>query len=219
MNLWKKDPAIALWAHDRAVVSTAGGLGGIDEAGRGPLAGDVVAACVILNLENEPIHGLNDSKKLKAKERERLFPIIQEKALGFGIGSASPDEIDTLNILQATFLAMRRALAAMSIPPALILVDGNHPIPELATPQKTVIGGDALSASIAAASVLAKVTRDRRMVEMDKLYPDYGFAKHKGYGTEEHTDALRRLGLCPIHRLSFCGDYLSMTRMFPAMRP
>ena len=218
MRFWKKDPAPGLWEYDRGLAVVEGGLCGVDEAGRGPLAGDVVAACVMLDLRGGPIAGLDDSKKLRSKDRERLFPIIQEKALAFGIGSATPDEIDHVNILQATFLAMRRALEAMAKRPFLILVDGNHAIPGVEISQKTVIGGDGISACIAAASVLAKVMRDRKMLEMDKLYPDYGFAKHKGYGTEEHTDALRRLGLSPIHRLSFCGDFLSQTRIFPAIR-
>ncbi len=180
------------------------GLGpvcGIDEAGRGPLAGPVCAAAVILPLDCH-IDGLNDSKKLTEKKREALFPLIQEKALAWGIGWASAEEIDSINILQATFLAMKRAVEQLSVQPGWALVDGNR-MPPLDVPGETVVKGDAQCASIAAASILAKVSRDRLLEEWDTLYPEYGFAKHKGYGTKAHYDAILRHGVLPIHRKSF----------------
>ena len=180
------------------------GLGpvcGIDEAGRGPLAGPVCAAAVILPLDCH-IDGLNDSKKLTEKKREALFPLIQEKALAWGIGWASAEEIDAINILQATFLAMKRAVEQLSVQPGWALVDGNR-MPPLDVPGETVVKGDAQCASIAAASILAKVSRDRLLEEWDTLYPEYGFAKHKGYGTKAHYDAILRHGVLPIHRKSF----------------
>lgn len=148
------------------------------------------------------IEGLNDSKKLTEKKREALFPVIQEKALSWGIGWASAEEIDQINILQATFLAMKRAVEQLSVPPAWVLVDGNQ-MPPLAIPGETVVKGDAQCASIAAASVLAKVSRDRLLKEWDSLYPQYGFAKHKGYGTKAHYQAIQAYGVLPIHRKSF----------------
>ena len=180
------------------------GLGpvcGIDEAGRGPLAGPVCAAAVILPLDCH-IDGLNDSKKLTEKKREALFPLIQEKALAWGIGWASAEEIDAINILQATFLAMKRAVEQLGVQPGWALVDGNR-MPPLDIPGETVVKGDAQCASIAAASILAKVSRDRLLKEWDTLYPEYGFAKHKGYGTKAHYDAILRHGVLPIHRKSF----------------
>lgn len=180
------------------------GLGpvcGIDEAGRGPLAGPVCAAAVILPLDCH-IDGLNDSKKLTEKKREALFPLIQEKALAWGIGWASAEEIDAINILQATFLAMKRAVEQLSVQPGWALVDGNR-MPPLDVPGETVVKGDAQCASIAAASILAKVSRDRLLEEWDTLYPEYGFAKHKGYGTKAHYDAILCHGVLPIHRKSF----------------
>ena len=180
------------------------GLGpvcGIDEAGRGPLAGPVCAAAVILPLDCH-IDGLNDSKKLTEKKRETLFPLIQEKALAWGIGWASAEEIDAINILQATFLAMKRAVEQLGVQPGWALVDGNR-MPPLDIPGETVVKGDAQCASIAAASILAKVSRDRLLEEWDTLYPEYGFAKHKGYGTKAHYDAILRHGVLPIHRKSF----------------
>lgn len=174
---------------------------GIDEAGRGPLAGPVCAAAVILPLDCQ-IEGLNDSKKLTEKKRDALFPVIQENALSWGIGWASAKEIDQINILQATFLAMKRAVEQLSVPPAWVLVDGNQ-MPPLAIPGETVVKGDAQCASIAAASVLAKVSRDRLLKEWDSLYPQYGFAKHKGYGTKAHYQAIQAYGVLPIHRKSF----------------
>ena len=180
------------------------GLGpvcGIDEAGRGPLAGPVCAAAVILPLDCH-IDGLNDSKKLTEKKREALFPLIQERALAWGIGWASAEEIDAINILQATFLAMKRSVEQLSVQPGWALVDGNR-MPPLDIPGETVVKGDAQCASIAAASILAKVSRDRLLEEWDTLYPEYGFAKHKGYGTKAHYDAILRHGVLPIHRKSF----------------
>ncbi len=172
---------------------------GVDEAGRGPWAGPVSAAAVILGA---PISGLDDSKALSPRRREALEPLIKTQALAWAVGFASPEEIATLNILKATGLAMRRAVEALSLAPAFALVDGNHAF-ELPCEVRTIIGGDALSASIAAASILAKTARDRLMAEMDHLYPGYGFAAHKGYGVPEHMAALRRLGPCAIHRMSF----------------
>ena len=174
---------------------------GVDEAGRGPLSGPVVAAAVILK-EGFSLPGLNDSKKLTAKKRELLFPLICENALAYSIGMASPDEIDALNILNADMLAMRRAILGLSIPADFALVDGNI-VRDLPIPAVPVIKGDSLSMSIAAASVLAKVTRDRICLEDDLRYPEYGFKNHKGYGTKAHMDALRTYGPSPIHRKSF----------------
>ncbi len=176
---------------------------GIDEAGRGPLSGSVYAAACVLPHGLE-ISGLNDSKKLTEKKREALFDIICREAISYSIASASPEEIDRMNILEADLLAMRRALDGLSVKAELALVDGNiargFPIPAY-----PVIKGDSISASIAAASILAKVTRDRMCYEDDRLYPMYGFAKHKGYGTKAHMDALRAYGPCPLHRRSFLG--------------
>lgn len=179
---------------------------GVDEAGRGPLAGPVCAAAVILPPDLE-IEGLNDSKKLTEKKREALYDIIVEKALAYGIAFASETEIDEINILQATFLAMGRAVEQLGIQPDLVLVDGNRE-PELnGLPVKTIIKGDSLSANIAAASILAKVTRDRRMLELDTQYPQYGFALHKGYGTQAHYAALREHGASPVHRQTFLRKF------------
>lgn len=174
---------------------------GIDEAGRGPLAGPVCAAAVILPLGLE-IEGLDDSKKLSEAKREALFDVVKEKALSCGIGWASEREIDELNILQATFLAMRRAVEAMPIPAGYALVDGNR-MPPLTIPGETVVKGDSKCACIAAASILAKVSRDRLLREWDLTYPEYGFAKHKGYGTKTHYEAIKRYGILPVHRRSF----------------
>lgn len=174
---------------------------GVDEAGRGPLAGPVCAAAVILpaNLE---IPGLNDSKKLSDKRRRELYPVIMEHAIAYGIGLADHQEIDEINILQATFLAMERAMQNLSVKPELALIDGNRE-KDFGVPVKTVVHGDSLSASIAAASVLAKVTRDDIMLQMAQEYPGYGFEIHKGYGTKAHYQALAELGPCPIHRMTF----------------
>ena len=174
---------------------------GVDEAGRGPLAGPVCAAAVILP-KGLVIPGLNDSKKLSDKRRRELFPIIQQEAVSFGIAFASQEEIDEINILQATFLAMGRAIDRLNPRPEFALIDGNRET-DFGVPCKTVIKGDSLSANIAAASVLAKVTRDNWMMEAAEKYPGYGFEIHKGYGTKAHYEALEKLGPCPIHRRSF----------------
>ena len=176
-------------------------VAGCDEAGRGPLCGPVFAAAVILPIGLE-LPGLNDSKKLSEKKREQLFDLIKENALSFGIASASPAEIDELNILNASQLAMRRAVAQLSPQPGLVLIDGNvsrgFPMDTV-----TVVKGDGISPSIAAASILAKVSRDRLLLELDAKYPEYGLAKHKGYPTKEHMDAVRKYGPCEIYRRSF----------------
>lgn len=186
---------------------------GVDEAGRGPLAGSVVAAAVKLKKYSEELQEINDSKKLSEKKREKLFDIIMEN-FEVGIGVANSNEIDEINILNATFLAMRRALedlknkVKINEESTLILVDGNFKIKEYNGKQEAVIKGDAKSLSIAAASIIAKVTRDRMLVEEDKNYPEYGFAKHKGYGTKAHREALLKYGACPIHRKSFLTKIL-----------
>ncbi|MBQ2793568.1 MAG: ribonuclease HII [Clostridia bacterium] len=174
---------------------------GCDEAGRGPLCGPVVAAAVILPLGCE-IEGLNDSKKLTEKKREKLFDIIKEKAIAYAVCEASPEEIDEINILNASMLAMRRAVEALSVKADFALIDGNCSR-GFQIPTETVVKGDAKSCSIAAASILAKVTRDRGCAELDAAYPEYGIAKHKGYPTKEHMDAVRAHGPSPIHRKSF----------------
>ena len=174
---------------------------GCDEAGRGPLCGPVVAAAVILPLGLE-IEGLNDSKKLTEKKREMLFDIIKEKAVAYAIAEATPEEIDEINILNASMLAMRRAVEALDVPADFALIDGNHSR-GFNIPTEAVVKGDAKSYSIAAASILAKVTRDRGCMELDATYPEYGIAKHKGYPTKEHMDAVRKYGPAPIYRKSF----------------
>ncbi len=176
-------------------------IAGVDEAGRGPLAGGVVAAAVILN-PGAPIAGLRDSKTLSAVRRESLAREIRDKALCFSVGEASVEEIDTLNILQATMLAMRRAVTGLTVAPSEAWVDGNC-APSLPCATRTIVKGDRDIAAISAASILAKTVRDTAMLELDRLYPDYGFARHKGYGTAEHLAAIRRLGPCPQHRKSF----------------
>lgn len=174
---------------------------GVDEAGRGPLAGPVCAAAVILPQGLE-LPGLNDSKKLSPKRREDLVPLICSQAVSYGIAFATVEEIEERNILRATFLAMNRAIAQLAPQPELALIDGNRNS-EIQLPSRCVIGGDGKCASIAAASVLAKVERDRLMLRLAEQYPEYGFEQHKGYGTRAHYEALRRYGPCPIHRLSF----------------
>lgn len=176
-------------------------MAGTDEVGRGPLAGDVVAAAVILDPE-QPILGLNDSKKLTEKKREALFPEIQEKALSWCVARASVEEIDQLNILHASLLAMRRAVEGLSVQPEHVLVDGNR-LPPWSYSAEPVVKGDSRVDVISAASILAKVTRDREMVELDATYPGYGLAGHKGYPTKAHMEALEKLGPTPIHRCSF----------------
>ena len=178
---------------------------GVDEAGRGPLAGPVCAAAVILP-PNVDIPGLNDSKKLTDERRRELFPVIQEQAIAYGIGLASHEEIDQINILQATYLAMERALAQLSIKPELALIDGNR-AKDFGIPVQTVVKGDSLSASIAAASILAKVTRDDLMMAAAEEYPQYQFDVHKGYGTKAHYEALTAHGPSPIHRMTFLKKF------------
>ena len=195
---------IDLWAIEKEY-SDIRLICGVDEAGRGPLAGPVCAAAVILP-KNLEIPGLNDSKKLSDKRRRELFPLIQEQALAYGIAFASQEEIDELNILQATFLAMGRALEQLKPKAEFALIDGNRQT-DFGIPCRTVVQGDSLSANIAAASVLAKVTRDDYMIKMAEAYPGYGFEIHKGYGTKAHYAALRELGPCPIHRKTFLKKF------------
>lgn len=174
---------------------------GVDEVGRGPLAGPVVAAAVIL----DPLHqiaGLADSKLLTSKKREVLYEIIKENCLAWAVGSATVEEIDKINILQASLLAMQRAITALNLQPSLVQVDGQF-APQISCAVETVVGGDRLIPAISAASIIAKVVRDREMVEYDAVYPAYGFAKHKGYGTAQHLLALQQFGITPIHRRSF----------------
>lgn len=178
---------------------------GVDEAGRGPLAGPVCAAAVILP-PHAQIPGLNDSKKLSDKRRRELFPVIKEQAVAYGIGLASHEEIDRINILQATFLAMERAISQLNIKPELALIDGNRE-KDFGLPVKTIVHGDSLSTSIAAASILAKVTRDDLMLQMAEKFPEYGFDIHKGYGTKAHYEALRTYGPSPIHRMTFLKKF------------
>lgn len=176
-------------------------VAGVDEVGRGPLAGDVVAAAVILNPDN-PIEGLDDSKKLTEKRRNVLFEEIQKKAMSWSVARAGVDEIDSLNILHASMLAMKRAVETLAMTPEHVLVDGNR-LPDWSYPAEAVVKGDSRVQAIAAASILAKVTRDREMIAFDQAYPGYGFAGHKGYPTKIHMEALNQLGPTPIHRRSF----------------
>ena len=182
-------------------------VGGIDEAGRGPLAGPVVVACVVMP-EDSMIEGVNDSKKISEKKREALYEKIIEEAISYGIGIVSQEEIDELNILRATKKALTMALTGMKIKPSVILVDALTGIDTLGIPYKSIIKGDANSYSIAAASIIAKVTRDRIMREWDKVYPEYGFAGHKGYGTAKHIAAIKEYGLCPLHRRTFTTHFI-----------
>ncbi|MCX5749575.1 MAG: ribonuclease HII [Candidatus Saganbacteria bacterium] len=177
-------------------------IAGVDEAGRGPLAGPVVSAAVILP-KNFGIIGLDNSKKLSPKRRQELYGIILKKAVDIGIGIAGEAVVDKINILNATLLSMKRAVLNTGNPPDFILVDGNKSIPGINTPQKTIIGGDGICASIAAASIIAKVTRDKLMMKISKKYPQYSFNEHKGYGTKKHFEALAKYGPCPVHRRSF----------------
>lgn len=190
--------------NDRVDVDFTRGLrlvAGVDEVGRGPLAGPVVAAAVILD-PARPIDGLADSKKLSEAKREMLVPLIQARALAWALGRAEVEEIDALNILQASLLAMRRAVLALPVAPEFALIDGNR-CPDLACPAEAIVKGDSRVAAISAASIIAKVARDREMVELDALYPGYGLAGHKGYPSPAHLAALERLGVTPIHRRSF----------------
>lgn len=196
-NMWEIEEGL----YAKGIVTVCG----VDEAGRGPLAGPVCAAAVILPPHLE-IAGLDDSKKLTDKRRRELFPIIKEQAVAYGIGLASHEEIDQINILQATFLAMERAIAQLEVRPDIALIDGNRE-KDFGLPVQTVIKGDSRSANIAAASVLAKVTRDMIMEEMAVEYPEYGFEIHKGYGTKAHYEALRTYGHSPIHRMTFLKKF------------
>lgn len=180
---------------------------GVDEAGRGPLAGPVCAAAVILP-EGAVIEGLDDSKKLTEKKRERLYDIIKETAVAYSVAYGTLEEIETVNILEATYLAMNRAIEGLTVKPDFALIDGNRVPRGIKIPCETVVKGDSRSMSVAAASVLAKVTRDRLMLEYDKKYPEYNFKKHKGYGTKEHTELIKQYGPCEIHRLSFLKNIL-----------
>ena len=188
-------------------------LCGIDEVGRGPLAGPVYAAAVILPADF-PILYLNDSKKLSEKKREELYDEIMSKAIATGIGMATPQRIDEINILQATYEAMRQAISKLSVKPAVLLNDAvTIPDVDKSIWQVPIIKGDAKSASIAAASIIAKVTRDRMMVEYDEVFPEYGFASNKGYGAQAHIDALKKIGPCPIHRRSFIGNFVDLSKL------
>lgn len=197
VNMWEIEDDF--YAQNIAVIC------GVDEAGRGPLAGPVCAAAVILP-KHLDLPGLTDSKKLTDKKRRELYPVIKEQAIAYGIGFASEQEIDEINILQATFLAMQRALDHLNVKPDLALIDGNRE-KDFGIPVKTVVKGDSLSLNIAAASVLAKVTRDDLMLELAQKYPQYGFEIHKGYGTRAHYAALREFGPCEIHRMSFLKKF------------
>lgn len=181
-------------------------IGALDEAGRGPLAGPVVAACVIVtvnfNINNE-LKEVDDSKKLTAKKRGLLFELIKKHFIEVGVGVSDHKTIDRINILQATFLAMKKATSSLKNKPQFLMIDGSIKIPNCSTPQQVFVKGDQRIFAIAAASIIAKVTRDRLMLDFDKLYPNYGFIKHKGYGTKYHLEKLKQYGPCPIHRLSF----------------
>ena len=202
----RQTETIDLWAYEHAAFADGyQSVCGIDEAGRGPLAGPVCAAAVILPPDCR-IEGLNDSKKLTDKRRRELYDVIVERAVAYGVAFASHQEIDEINILQATFLAMRRAAEQLGVKPELALVDGNRD-PQLDIPTRTIVRGDGLSASIAAASILAKVTRDRWMEELDEKFPQYGFAVHKGYGTKRHYAALTEFGPCEEHRMTFLKKF------------
>ena len=203
----KKEPEIIDWFkfENEAKAQGYNIVCGIDEAGRGPLAGPVCAAAVILP-EGCEIEGINDSKKLTEKKREALYDVIIEKAVAYGIATADEKEIDEINILQATYLAMNRVFQKLGVKPDMALVDGNRD-PKLGIPTQTIVKGDARSMSIAAASILAKVTRDRFMLEMDKKYPEYQFAKHKGYGTKLHYEMLTEYGPSEIHRMTFLKSF------------
>ncbi|MDE6763411.1 MAG: ribonuclease HII [Oscillospiraceae bacterium] len=197
---------MTLFEYDSAVRNDVPVLCGVDEAGRGPLAGDVYAAAVIFD-EGIFIDGLNDSKKLSEKKREALFDEITEKAKAYCVSTATVEEIERLNILQATMLAMKRAVEGLGITPDMAIIDGNR-LPALECPARTVVKGDGLSASIAAASILAKVSRDRYMKKLAEEYPQYLFEKHKGYGTKLHNEMILKYGPSPVHRMSFLKKLL-----------
>ncbi len=200
----RKERNKALMEFDREYRIGGCVIAGMDEVGRGPLAGNVVTACVVMP-EDPPILWIDDSKKLSETRREKVFNEIMEHALYVGIGEVTPEEIDRINILEATRKAMREA--ASQVPAEVFLIDAVTGL-GLKGREISVIKGDASSYSIAAASIIAKVTRDRQMIEMDRLYPEYGFARNKGYGTKEHIEALKRIGPCPIHRRSFIGHFI-----------
>lgn len=200
--LFEEQEVSTLWFEEKARRDGFVRVAGIDEAGRGPLAGPVVAAAVVLP-ERFDLPGLTDSKQLSERQRERLFPLIRSQAT-VGLGIASAEEIDRVNILQATLLAMQRALSTLHGGADYLLIDGITPLP-VATPQRTLKKGDSRSLSIAAASVIAKVVRDRMMVGYDRRFPEYAFARHKGYGSDAHRSAIAQYGPCPIHRRSFGG--------------
>ena len=181
-------------------------VAGIDESGRGPLVGPVYAACVIMD-ESQPIPGINDSKKIAEKKRERIAGLIKEQAIAYGVGWATVEEIEELNILNATRMAMHRAWVAMNVPNAFVLIDGMNPL-AIGVNGKAVTGGDAKCYSIAAASIIAKTERDAVLREMDEEYPLYGFKQHKGYGTKQHIEAIKKHGVCPHHRMSFLKNIL-----------
>lgn len=182
-------------------------IAGIDEAGRGPLAGPVVVACVVLP-ENSMIEGVNDSKKISEAKREKLYDTIIQEAISYGVGIIYQDEIDEINILQATKKGVTEAIKQMEVKPNIIMVDALNGIDTMGIPYKSIIKGDAKCYSIAAASIIAKVTRDRIMREWDKVYPEYGFASHKGYGTAKHIAAIKEFGPCPIHRKTFITKFI-----------
>jgi len=196
-------------------------IAGLDEAGRGSWAGPVVAGAVVLPIDqpglSQQLEGVRDSKQLTPRQRERLFGIIESAALAVGVGSVPPDKIDELGIVPATRQAMGLAIAQLNRPPDFLLIDYLN-LPELSIPQKSITRGDALSLSIAAASIMAKVTRDRWMIQLDDRYPGYGFARHKGYGTRQHRESLARLGPSPIHRLSYAPMRLTLSRSEIASR-
>lgn len=199
----EKSPIDKLFYEREMIQLGAQYIAGVDEVGRGPFAGPVVCAAVILPLEKKHlIEGIDDSKKLKEGERERLAELIRERAIAYKICEVDNKTIDRINILQATKLCMKQAVEGLAVEPDVVFVDGNFKI-DISLPQQTLIKGDALSYSIGAASILAKVYRDRLMCEFDKIYPQYGFAQHKGYGTKMHRDAIREYGLCEIHRRTF----------------
>lgn len=198
----EKEPVDWLKYENEAYAGGSLVICGVDEAGRGPLAGPVFAAAVVLH-KGQMIEGANDSKKLSEKKREALFDVICEQAADYCIASVDEKTIDEINILQATYLAMSRAVAGLKLQPDLCLIDGNRQPPQIVQPCRTIVKGDGLSASIACASILAKVSRDRFMLELDRQYPQYYFAKHKGYGTQLHVEMLRQYGVSPVHRRSF----------------
>ncbi len=200
MSIYEKD----------AFINGVNYVAGIDEAGRGPLAGPVVSAAVILP-KDIFIENLKDSKKLSPNKREKIFDEIKQKAIAYGIGMVDEKFIDEINILNATKLAMKKAVKTLNPIPELLLIDAVY-LGEINIKQKVITNGDNLSVSIAAASILAKVTRDRIMEELDLVYPHYGFGKHKGYGTKEHIDAIKKYGLCPVHRISFAGKFIEMEK-------